>query len=113
MDAVQKKPRYRVYVIKLKKTVLGSQRFRRENPGYQKNKPCVYVGYTSKTPEERLKVHRTDRLKGSSWVRRYGKKLFLWAYKELPPFESGEEAKEAESLHAKKLRSRGWGAWQK
>ena len=104
---------YCVYVIKLRKSVLRSRRFRRANPHYRKRKPCVYVGYTSKTPEERFQIHLNDRRKGSSWVRRYGKALFPWAYEELPLFKSQEGAKKAEVLHAEDLRSAGWGVWQK
>ena len=101
-----------VYVIKLKKSVLGSRKFRNKNGSYLENKPCVYVGSTSTTPEDRLKVHMGGGMFSSSWVRRFGKKLFPWAYEGLPIFGSEDEAKEAESRYADELRSRGWGVWQ-
>ena len=107
------KRRYRVYVIKLRKRVLRSRKFRRENPRYRKGKPCVYVGQTSKTREARFDQHLTDRRLGSKWVRRYGKALFPWAYKDLQEFATQDEAIRAEQRHAEKLRVRGWGVWQK
>jgi predicted GIY-YIG superfamily endonuclease len=107
------KRRYLVYVIKLRKSVLRSRAFRRDNPAYQKGKPCVYVGQTSQTREDRFQQHLTDRQKGSKWVRKYGKALFLWAYQDLPEFPTQEEAIQAEKDHAEELRSRGWGVWQR
>jgi len=102
-----------VYVIKLKRSVLRSRRFRNENGGYLENKPCVYVGSTSMTPEDRLKVHKRGGMYSSRWVWKYGKALFPWAYEGLPKFEFEDDAKEAESWHAEDLRSRGWGVWQR
>ena len=104
---------YRVYVVKLRKGVLRSRRFRRENPRYRKGKPCVYVGYTSHTPEVRYHKHMTDRDVSSRWVRRYGKGLFHWAFENLPTYDSEDEAKAAEAAYAEELRARGWGAWQR
>ena len=102
-----------VYVIKLKKSVLRSRAFRNENGGYLRGKPCVYVGSTGMTPEARFDVHMAGGMFGARYVRRFGKKLFPWAYERLPAFGSGDEAKEAESRYADELRSRGWGVWQR
>ena len=44
---------YSIYVIELKKGVLKHKKFKEANPNYIPGKPCVYVGYTSKTPEDR------------------------------------------------------------
>ena len=49
---------YSIYVIELKKEVLKHRKFKEANPNYIPGKPCVYVGYTSKTPEERYQQHQ-------------------------------------------------------
>ena len=104
---------YCVYVIKLRKGVLRSRKFKKANRRYRKGKPCVYVGSTFLTPEERFQVHMSDPERGSKWVKRHGKALFPWAYQELPTFNSREEAERVEAEHADQLRDRGWGVWQK
>lgn len=104
--------RFRLYVIRLRKSIIRSRSFRKANPYYVEGKPCVYVGSTAKTPEERFAVHMTDRVKGSAKVRRYGKCLLEWAYEDLPIFYSREKAEEAEARYADELRKRGWGVWQ-
>jgi hypothetical protein len=104
-------PRYRVYVVRLKKKVLRSRKFLRENPNYRKGKPCVYVGQTSQTPEARFNQHLSDPRKGSTWVKRYGKDLFSWAYEDHPELPTRDQALDAERDLAEELRGRGWGVW--
>jgi hypothetical protein len=104
--------RFRLYVIRLRASVLRSRSFRKANPRYVAGKPCVYVGSTAKTPEQRFTVHMTDRVKGSGKVRKYGECLLKWAYQDLPIFYSREKAEEAEAKYADELRKRGWGVWQ-
>ena len=104
--------RYRLYVVQLRKSVLRSRGFKQANPRYVTGKPCVYVGSTAKTPEQRLDVHMTDRTKGSSKVRRYGTGLLEWAYRDLSVFYTREGVEEAEAKYAEELRKRGWGVWQ-
>jgi hypothetical protein len=104
--------RFHLYVIRLRKSILRSRSFRRANPRYVVGKPCVYVGSTARTPEERFEVHRTDRVKGSGKVRKYGECLLEWAYQDLPTFYRREKAEEAEARYADELRKRGWGVWQ-
>ena len=103
---------YRVYVIKLRKSILRNRGFKRTNPRYRKGKPCVYVGSTAKTPEERFRVHMTDSRRGSYKVKKYGKALFEWAYRDLPKYASREEAELSVAAYAEELRRRGWGVWQ-
>ena len=43
-----------LYVIELRREVLGEVRFAARNPNHRVDKPCVYVGQTARTPEERL-----------------------------------------------------------
>ena len=49
---------HNIYVIELDKEVLEKKKFRDANPDYKEGKPCVYVGMTSKTPEERFQLHK-------------------------------------------------------
>ena len=47
---------YKVYVIELPKRVFTEDyKFRNANPQFNGVLECLYVGMTSKTPEERLK----------------------------------------------------------
>ena len=51
---------YRVYVIELsKKAFTEHARFRAANPQFNGVLECLYVGMTSKTPQERFKQHKT------------------------------------------------------
>jgi len=43
----------RVYVIELDESVLQDPAFVRANPRYRAGQPCLYVGMTSLSPEER------------------------------------------------------------
>ena len=49
---------FSIYVIELNPKVLGIKKFRDKNPDYLEGKPCVYVGFTSKTPKERFAEHK-------------------------------------------------------
>ena len=51
--------KYSIYVIELNPKVLKIKKFRDKNPDYLDGKPCVYVGFTSKTPKERFAEHKT------------------------------------------------------
>jgi hypothetical protein len=62
--------RYRVYVIELSKKVFTDNRkFREANPQFNGVLQCLYVGMTSKTPQERFIQHRTG------YVNKKGHKL--------------------------------------
>ena len=51
---------YRVYVIELSKKVFTeSAKFRNANPQYNGVLECLYVGVTTKTPQERFEQHKT------------------------------------------------------
>ncbi|HEY0976693.1 MAG TPA: ribose-5-phosphate isomerase, partial [Flavobacteriales bacterium] len=70
---------YTVYVIELHRRVYTEdRRFREANPQYNGVLECVYVGMTSKTPQERLLQHKTGyrNAKGhdlsSAIVKKYG-----------------------------------------
>lgn len=105
--------RYHVYVIRLYNRVMReSARFRSENPCYEEGRPVVYVGSTAHSPEKRFEQHVAGGRVANSYVRDFGKRLFEWAYEDLPTFETREEAEMEEERHAQRLRARGWGVWQ-
>ena len=70
-----KKPRNSsVYVISLNLDVMKDKRFREANPSYIEGKPCVYVGMTGRTPDERFQQHMNG-YKSSRYPKRYGNYL--------------------------------------
>jgi hypothetical protein len=71
--------RYQVYVIELSKRVFTENlRFRIANPQFNGVLECLYVGMTSKTPQERFKQHKTGYVSGkgiklsANIVQKYG-----------------------------------------
>jgi len=54
------------------------------NPDRDADKPCVYVGMTGLTPEERFANHKAG-VKGAYVVRRYGVRLMPELYEHLNP----------------------------
>jgi hypothetical protein len=61
---------YQVYVVELSKKVFSENtKFRTANPQFNGVLECLYVGMTSKTPQERLKQHKTG------YVNKKGHKL--------------------------------------
>ena len=68
------KHHHNVYVVELLREVLREPRFKRSNPGYDPTKPCVYVGMTGLTPDERLDKHKAG-IKPKKFVRLYGLRL--------------------------------------
>ncbi len=111
-------PKYSIYVIELDKSILKVRAFQRENPDYIEGKPCVYVGYSKKTPEERFNEHITGarNKRGplfSRKVKKYGLRLKPKLYKSHNPMETKQEAIDMEVEKARRLRKRGYGVWQK
>ena len=49
---------YSLYVIELSREALGESRFATRNPDPREDKPCVYVGQTGLSPEERFTQHK-------------------------------------------------------
>jgi predicted GIY-YIG superfamily endonuclease len=102
---------YRVYVVRLQNRVREKTAFQEANPRYRDGKPCVYVGMTGRTREERFRQHQ-EGYKSSPWVRRFGRRLFPWAWEGTGEYRTSSEAAEAEVELAERLRARGWGVWQ-
>jgi len=108
---------YSVYVIELSKSVFSENRkFREANPQFNGVLECLYVGMTSRTPEQRFEQHRTGYVnaKGhnlsSSIVRKYGMYLRPSLYTHLNPMTKAEAVK-MESQLALKLRRERYAVW--
>lgn len=82
------------------------------NPDAIPGKPVVYVGMTSKTPEERFSQHKAGGRLASSIVTKFGRRLFPWAYQGRRTYRRKESAEKAEVALAEELRRRGWVVWQ-
>ena len=112
------KAEYYVYVVELSKKVFSENtKFRTANPQYNGAMQCVYVGMTSKTPEERLEQHKTGYInkKGhklsSNIVEKYGKYLRPSLYNHLNPMKTQAEALAMEEKLALELRRQKYAVW--
>jgi hypothetical protein len=110
---------YRVYVIELSKKVFTENaRFRAANPQFNGVLQCLYVGMTSKTPQERFKQHKTGFInkKGhklsANIVQKYGAYLrpSLYEHLNIEPM-SRDEALAMEEKLAWDLRRKGYAVW--
>jgi hypothetical protein len=101
---------YSIYVIELDPSILKLRKFKDKNPNYKKGKPCVYVGMTYRTPEERFEQHRRG-YKSSRYVKKYGIRLKPRLYESHNPM-TRENAEEMEVEKARRLRNRGYAVWQ-
>ncbi len=99
-----------VYVVELSPEVLQEAKFRRANPGYDVMKPCVYVGMTGLTPEERFAKHKAG-IRANSYVPRFGVRLLphLYAYANPMPYQA---ARDMEVELAIALQEEGYAVWQ-
>jgi hypothetical protein len=107
---VPQKLSHHVYVVLLDDTVLNEPSFRKANPHYQYNKPCVYVGMTGLTPELRLARHKAG-VKGNRFVLKYGLKLLPPLYEVYNPMPYND-ARDMEFELAIGLRDEGYAVWQ-
>jgi hypothetical protein len=110
---------YRVYVIELSKKVFTENRkFREANPQFNGVLECLYVGMTSKTPQERFLQHRTGYVnkKGhklsANIVQKYGRYLrpSLYDHINLNPMTRAEALAMEEKL-AWDLRRQRYAVW--
>jgi len=81
-----------VYVVLLASDVGRLRKVRAANPDRSVEKPCVYVGMTGLTPEERFANHQAG-VKDAWVVRRYGVRLLpeLYAHLNPMPFEAAAQ----------------------
>jgi hypothetical protein len=75
---------HNVYVVLLDGRAGKLRRVRAENPAPDVNKPCVYVGMSGLTPEERFANHKQG-IKAAGLVKRYGIRLMPELYAHLNP----------------------------
>jgi len=99
-----------VYVVQLSTDVLREPKFRKCNPDYDPARPCVYVGMTGLSPDERFDKHKAG-IKSNRFVRLYGRRLLPELYEIYNPMPY-EGAREMEVELAIGLREQGYGVWQ-
>jgi hypothetical protein len=99
-----------VYVVLLSSDVLDEPRFRKANPDYVFGKPCVYVGMTGLSPDERFDKHKAG-IRSNRFVRRYGLRLLPGLYEVYNPMPY-EAARDMEVELGIGLREQGYGVWQ-
>ena len=101
---------HNVYVIRLSKEVLNNRKFREANPQYNPIKPCVYVGMTGLSPEERFLNHKAGH-KANRFAKKYGQQLIPRLYLKYNPM-SYDDAVIKEKWLAQRLRNKGYAVWQ-
>ncbi|MBN1893125.1 hypothetical protein JW906_01470 [bacterium] len=101
---------HNVYVVELDPSVHENARFAAANPGCSTDLPCVYVGLTGMTPEERFERHKAG-IQASYFVKRYGLRLLPDLYGHLNPMPY-DAARDMEEELAEDLRREGYGVWQ-
>lgn len=104
------KHHHSVYVVELDPAILNLARFRKANPERDILKPCVYVGMTGLSPEERFAKHKAG-IRANRYVQRFGLRLLpkLYAYANPMPYDA---AREMEVELAIALREEGYAVWQ-
>lgn len=95
-----------VYVVQLDPAVARLRRVRELNPNRDPTKPCVYVGMTGLTLEERFQNHKNG-TKASYYVKRYGQRFLPELYAHLNPMPY-EQACIMERELAEDLRREGY-----
>lgn len=90
--ANQPRHHHNVYVVLLAAAAGKLRKVRAENPKRIPKKPCVYVGMTGLTPEERFRNHKAG-IKAAGVVKRHGLGLLpeLFAHLNPMPFESAAQ----------------------
>lgn len=101
---------HNVYVIELSNDVMYEPRFKKNNPDYMGDKPCVYVGMTGLNPDIRFDRHKAG-IQSNKFVQNYGVQLLpeLYAFCNPMPYSA---ALDMEVELAISLREAGYGVWQ-
>jgi hypothetical protein len=110
---------HKVYVIELSKKVFSENwKFRSANPQFNGVLECLYVGMTSKSPDERFLQHKTayKNSKGydlsSYYPWKYGLYLRPSLYNEINLIQMNrQQALKMESKLAWDLRRKGYAVW--
>lgn len=100
------KLRFSVYVVLLDSAVLTHATVQRLNPKRVPGKPCVYVGMTGLTVDERFRNHKRGH-KSARVVKKYGIQLLPHLFEHLNPMPY-EAAVQMEKDLAEDLRSQGY-----
>ena len=101
---------HHVYVVELSRDVLYEAKFKKCNPDYDPAKPCVYVGMTGLTPDDRFDKHKAG-IKANRFVKQYGLRLLPELYECYNPMPY-DAARDMEVELAIGLREEGYGVWQ-
>lgn len=109
--SMSKQARYNIYVIELDRAVLKEKKFLKANPQYDEKKPCVYVGMTARTPEERFEQHKSG-YRSAKYAKKYGIRLEPRLFACHNPM-TREDACDMEKGKARRLTKRGYAVWQK
>jgi hypothetical protein len=75
---------HNVYVVLLDPAVGNLRKVRAENRKRKRSQPCVYVGMSGLTPEQRFANHKAGD-KAAAVVKRYGIRLLPELYEHLNP----------------------------
>lgn len=108
---------YHVYIIDLKKAVLGLRKFKERNANYIEGKPCVYVGSTGINVEERFKQHvcghksKKGKRLSNKYAKKFGNRLRYKDMKNIRTRKTRPSIEQKESEVIKELRSKGWAVW--
>lgn len=107
---------YYVYMIELDRAFAKTKKAKKENPNADIDKPCIYVGSSSKKPEERFYEHINGvrNIRGplfSRVVHKYGIRLRPRLYEKHNPMTTREEAQAKERELTVKYRERGYTVW--
>jgi hypothetical protein len=97
---------HHVYVVLLKQAAGKLRKVRAANPHRDPDKPCVYVGMTGLSPEERLANHKAG-VKDAPLVKRHGLRLLPELYEHLNPMPYEAAARMEKDL-AEDLRRAGY-----
>jgi len=99
-----------VYVVLLSTDVWREAKFKRCNPAYDGARPCVYVGMTGLSPDDRFDKHKAG-IRSNRYVRLYGLRLIPELYECYNPMPY-RAAQDMEIELAIGLRDHGYGVWQ-
>jgi hypothetical protein len=104
--ASESKLHHHVYVVLLDAKAAKDRKILKANPKRDKSKPCVYVGMTGLTPEERFQNHKSG-IKAARVVQKFGIRLLPELYECFNPMPF-EAAVEMERDLAEELRDAGY-----
>jgi hypothetical protein len=104
--AAQSGLHHNVYVVLLDEKAVKDRKILQANPNRDKAKPCVYVGMTGLTPEERFQNHKNG-IKAARVVQKFGVRLLPEIYECFNPMPFDVAAK-MESELAEELRESGY-----